>query len=141
MKNKELFDRTIGILVNAYLKDMLRNGDCAACACGNIIAGVNNWGIHSNEWGDAQAAHWYRTVKLNNRSDKGLYLVSTTGYNIYEFLKIVQSFEKARIDKYEQSERNQYAGLMAVCDTLMQIHEATTEEITQAKLLFTKEPA
>lgn len=38
MKNKELFDKTIGILVNAYLNDTLENANCHACAVGNLVA-------------------------------------------------------------------------------------------------------
>jgi len=43
MKNKKLFDKTISILVNAYLKGTLIHGDSCACAVGNLIAGHNNY--------------------------------------------------------------------------------------------------
>ena len=38
MKNEELFNKTLNILVQAYQNDTLKHGDCAACVVGNLIA-------------------------------------------------------------------------------------------------------
>lgn len=144
MKNPELFHKTVGILVNAYLNNTLRHGSCMACACGNIIAGNNNWLINSPEW-DEDKAVWFSVFSIKSKFD-GIETkqiaknqVKSTGYSIKDFIAIERAFEGARIDKFVQSERNMYAGLMAVCDTLMIIHKATKTETQQAKQLFTKE--
>lgn len=41
MKNKELFDKTVGILVKAYVGNTLFHDNCAACGVGNIIREAN----------------------------------------------------------------------------------------------------
>jgi hypothetical protein len=38
MKNKELYHKTIDILVKAYLNDTLEQRNCMACAVGNMVA-------------------------------------------------------------------------------------------------------
>lgn len=38
MKNVELYNKTVDILVQAYFNDTLFHGSCAACAVGNIVA-------------------------------------------------------------------------------------------------------
>ncbi len=38
MKNKSLYDKTVSILVDAYMNDTLQHGNCFACAVGNIVA-------------------------------------------------------------------------------------------------------
>lgn len=43
MINEQLYNRTVGILEQAYLNNTLQHGICTACAVGNIIAG--NMGI------------------------------------------------------------------------------------------------
>ncbi len=42
MKNPELYQKTIKILSEAYLKGTLVSGTCVACACGNLVAAANN---------------------------------------------------------------------------------------------------
>lgn len=37
MKNKQLYDKTVSILEQAYLKNELVHGDCMACAVGNLV--------------------------------------------------------------------------------------------------------
>lgn len=44
MKNQQLFDKTVSVLVNAYFNGYLNPVDCAACAVGNLVAG----GLNSN---------------------------------------------------------------------------------------------
>jgi hypothetical protein len=45
MKNKELFDKTVSILVKAYFEGTLRHTDPCGCAVGNLIAFNNNYKI------------------------------------------------------------------------------------------------
>lgn len=67
----------------------------------------------------------------------GLDEIASTGYLPTETVLIERSFEKYKNIPLSNDDR-MFNGLMAVCDTLMQIHEATTEEITEAKQLFVK---
>lgn len=152
MKNPELFHKTIGILVNAYLNDTLRHSNCYACAVGNLVAGnlglkyryhpvVKNlcWvGVEKYTPGNT----WYALiaeaflVKSGINKDEANYQISITGYSFDEIKLIEQSFESA--DESFNNDEDGYNGLMSVCDTLMQIHEANPEEIKEAKLLFVK---
>lgn len=38
MKNKQLYDKTLSILIDAYMNNTLENAYCTSCAIGNIIA-------------------------------------------------------------------------------------------------------
>lgn len=159
MKNKELFDKTVSILVNAYHKDKLIHGDCSACAVGNIIAA--NAGIENNhslsEWRqvfDIDRSHnpllWstvFNTCSDNghqvfyhdnyNKCDKTRYQIDLTGYSLLDLANIEFSFETA--DQGENEEEYMFNGLMKVVDALMYIHEANETEVSQAKQLFVKE--
>lgn len=131
MKNKDLFNKTIGILVNAYMNNTLAHGSCMACAVGNLI--FNNGQNHFS---------WMQTV-MNFRgrvkSDKDNAIIEKmekTGYSLKQLSDIENAFNKGT-GNMKDGDYN-LNGLMAVCDTLMQIHEATTKEITEAKQLFLK---
>lgn len=52
MIKEELYNKTVGILVDAYFNDTLRVQDCAACAVGNIIAANNRYEVMAYEWTD-----------------------------------------------------------------------------------------
>lgn len=150
MKNKELFDRTIGILVNAYFKGTLEHYNCCACAVGNLVAA--NCGYTYNEsmkYNEAPAVNkdygWAALFATTDRIQKykpeniGMpatkYQIDSTGYSHKELMKIEFSFEYDFFHGFTEAEL--FKGLMNVVDTLMQIHEASTEEITAAKQLFT----
>lgn len=142
MKNKELFDRTIAILVKAYQNDTLRHGSCAACAVGNLIAG--NTGINIKTYNnDAdwetdtyRSSDWYTvlmfgktpTIDVENQ-------ITSTGYSISDLLRIENAFESVGFN-----DDRMFSGLMSVCDTLMEIHEAGEVEIQEAKSMFVCTP-
>lgn len=164
MKNPELFHKTVGILVNAYLNDTLEHGQPCGCAVGNLIAANNSYGIYKRE-GDNwlfqfgavhRNANWtevhaYGKMRENPIIDaaygRGIDELLSTGYDTAQTCMIEQAFESPLFTngKYDGDKEGQdptgYLGLMAVCDTLMKIHEANEEEITQAKSLFVKELA
>jgi hypothetical protein len=132
MKNKELFDKTIGILVNAYMNDTLSYFDCEKCAVGNLI--FSNGQSHFS---------WMQTV-MNFRgrvkSDKDNDIIEKmekTGYSLKQLSDIENAFNIGTGSMAKGTDFN-YSGLMKVVDALMKIHEATTEEITEAKQLFVK---
>ena len=151
MKNKELFDRTIGILVNAYLNDTLVYASCRVCAVGNIVAASHGIKIirkgnlidfepsqqfsdpfkNSGAWGLSVKMSKGKLIKVDPRSELN---VSKTGYSLAELALV----EKAFCEGTQQYDGSNFKGLMSVVDTLMEIHEATTEEAEAAKLLFVK---
>lgn len=154
MKNQQLFNETVDILVNAYQKNTLRHGDCSACAVGNIIAAKS--GITSNtskSWRDCFGAEEYHTPYAwadvfstdaikTQRFDIIEYegvakkQIDVTGYSVYELASIELAFESA--DKGISTDDHMFNGLMSVVDALMIIHEASKEESEEAKSLFVK---
>lgn len=155
MKNPELFHKTVGILVNAYMNDTLRHFNCCACAVGNIVAancGIKymkaenddrkKYGIVYDYFSgkyDPRIESWFEILMdKHSLSETCLSQIESTGYSIKEILKIEKAFEKANPSQHPEVDTTGYLGLMSVLDTLMIIHEANEEEITEAKALFLK---
>jgi hypothetical protein len=129
MKKQELFNKTVGILVKAYQNETLEHLNCRACAVGNICAASAGVRLIKKDFG----------VDLHDNDFDKLELVKGwfygrdfehSGYEIHELYEIESAFE------YTQHDKDGFLGLMSVVDTLMLIHEATTEEATEAKSLF-----
>jgi hypothetical protein len=149
MKNKELFDKTVKILVNAYLNNSLEPGNCHACAVGNIIAA--NMGIKYNkdlQWIGRQVA-WSRVfVTFSFRiaqvkrpwayTGEALEQINSTGYSWEDLARLEYAFERAPRSKAR--EEQMFNGLMAVAEVLGEIHEMDekTKEVT--KELFARIP-
>ncbi len=140
MKNPELFHKTVGILVKAYLNDTLQYSDCKACAVGNMVA--SNMGVKLQKVGIGISAsnkryegQWFtpfsqgccgRTgISLNKITKTAKKQIKATGYTIFELADIEYAFGQGGA-----LEVSNYAG------TLMLIHEATHTEAQQAKELF-----
>lgn len=144
------FEKTVDILVKAYLNDTLRHGDCEACAVGNIVhaAGAPRYqslGLMPDSCGawkgifytdsddgiqtisDAQTDYFYRL---------GLNVIGPTGYEWHELAKVEFAFEMA--DRGASSEDWMFNGLMAVVDVLAEIHNVDLSVREEAKLLFVK---
>lgn len=175
MINKELFDKTVSILVNAYQKDLLLHDNCAACGIGNIISANCGFKVEylKNESffidGDNvyDASEWYeffgtskelkkKTTKRNfliKNESVDYFLVSShfnpkaskrvkkwiaaTGYNMVQLAKLEYAFEFNDIaGKDATKEERMFNGLMGMVDSLMEIHEASIDEIKSAKELF-----
>lgn len=147
MKNKELFDKTVSILVNAYQNDTLNPGDYCGCAVGNLIAASCGYKtirqIEDVKWIDKDGNLvpgylWYSALITRgapitkNVRDQ----ISLTGYSIREIIEIEKAFE--RVERFIGRDNRMFAGLMAVVDTLMLIHEATPQEAESAKLQFVR---
>ena len=150
MKNKELFERTVSILVKSYQDDTLEYTDCSACAVGNIVAANNGIQLKKLPNGEINAIGgksdlWKYCFQSFGDGVKGLssYMpldgkqqIATTGYSINEIAEIEKSFHTGyamNLDNFE--------GLMSLIDCLMVIHEANEVEVLQAKSLFIKETA
>lgn len=152
MKNKELYDKTVSILVDAYMNDTLQHGNYCGCAVGNMIA--SNMGIQINnilkededseiEWigvSDTDASQWLwliykdKSCLINERL--ALRQIRSTGYSVEEIYKIEKAFEGS--DRYYE-EDEMFSGLMAVIEALDIIHENTDTTLTnQTKKRFHK---
>lgn len=142
MKNKELFDRTIGILVKAYHSGELDYGDCAKCAVGSLVFAANpyyNTYTEKTKWGRSVV---FGTGKLTGADEEN---AEDTGYSLVElaviekaFYEGVSLFENATDKPPLSEDEENFNGLMSVVDCLMEIHEANTAEVTEAKSLFVK---
>lgn len=131
MKNQEQFNRTISTCVKAYQNDTLRHWNCAACAVGNLIAA--SIGSFTPMW---QYVFISGTFNLNAYTGEAKRQIDSTGYTVQELAKIEHAFETASFG--QSTEDWIFNGLMAVVDVLMEIHEASQEEVQEAKLLFSK---
>lgn len=149
MKNKELFTKTVNILVDAYFKNTLQHGSCAACAVGNIIA--CNMGLKISEdlcfWekkGKTIYSDWdnvFVTTREGQEINPKEYFgeakkqIDSTGYTWQELAKVEFAFETA--DEGNSEDDYMFNGLMSVCDVLIEIHEGNEAEKETAKQLFT----
>lgn len=155
MKNEPLWNKTVDILVKAYLGDTLTHGDCSACAVGNMICANlynsdfkiwnNKFTLNYNDlegnWSDlfltdGLTQHVYESEAQNETIVEQ---VASTGYLWQDLAKIEFAFETA--PQGNNSDEWIFNGLMSVIDTLMQIHEANDTEAQEAKGLFRKELA
>jgi hypothetical protein len=164
MINKELYDKTIKILVQAYVNDTLQHGWCSSCAVGNLVAyGMGTKPVkNSNVFGNGSFADWSMLFMTSIESDpisciskkiqkfKAQYLdpsvcsntstqIGATGYEWYHLALIEQAFEREIVnDEDNHSERDTFDGLMAVIDVLGEIHEVDPIETEETKKLFVK---
>lgn len=163
MKNKELYDKTIGILVDAYFNDTLKNGNCYACAVGNLVASnngyeliiVNESAAWCNKAGRVVSPKWDKVicsriesvfgfvtsvkqvVDLDNYQGVARKQIESTGYGVVDFGKIEIAFEKGYNKNFVRD--RMYSGLMAVVDALNIIHGNTDVALTsQSKQKFNK---
>lgn len=155
MKNKELFDRTISILVKAYQNDTLEHHNCYACAVGNLMAencgfrliktpfkfseiyytGYNGTLIYEPLLPIEQVLT-YNLDRLES-SDFINDIIKKVGYTLNELSSIEAAFEGGTY-KRDDHDKDGFYGLMNVVDALMEIHEAEQKEIDEAKSLFVK---
>lgn len=150
MNRPELYHKTVDILVQAYFNDTLQHGNCAACAVGNIVAANMGYSFIEKygglNWKEADAfnqlqrsLNWYdpviRRIVPNERQ---LAEIGSTGYRSVDLMWIESSFENCKCGNSQ--DEKMFNGLCAVIDTLDEIHENTSTEISQtAKSKFQKQ--
>jgi hypothetical protein len=152
MKNKELYDKTVSILVDAYFNDTLQHGICSKCAVGNLINAAKPFTrkqiddlIHSRDgW-----VKVFCTINANRISEQHLIYpdnyvgeakkqIDSTGYSWENLSKIEYAFETA--SEGCNQEDYMFNGLMAVIEILDEIHEnKDIEKTAQSKKRFNKE--
>ena len=155
MKNPELFNKTVAILVKAYLNDTLQHFNCCACAVGNIVAAnmglkLVKDGCGELEWDGRNTpsfrhgwASCFSTSYGNQTTNYDNYNIifsakeeiDSTGYSVEELAEIELVFERKR-----HTRAPIFSGLMSVVDVLIKIHEASETECAEAKQLFVKTP-
>lgn len=132
MKNQELYQRSVDILLDAYNEKRLVHGNDCECAVGNLVRA--NGGA-SGGWFCPMLNYKemvYREIPDANVKFKEK--IEMTGYTINEIVSIEAAFEsKSWVD---EKNRTQYFGLCAVLDVLRKIHEVDTDshEENQTKL-------
>lgn len=160
MIKKELYDKTVSILEQAYLKNELVHGDCTACAVGNlieksflprVIEEVKKHGLSPLLAFTATRGDWKRAFVTDNKTGErhqnfaacNGYVkeyIDSTGYTVEELSEIEHAFEIA--PKGDSEDEYMFNGLLAIIDMLDKIHENTDEVITQeSKAKFVKELA
>lgn len=141
MIKPELYKRTVDILVDAYFKDTLEHGTCAACAVGNIIAANLGIPILKNEkgwlaWnGEDDNPIWFQACMIGHaRPEKNIgevkKLIDASGYSLDDVAKIERAFEDAHYNGNDDA--YMFGGLMAVIEVLDQIHQNTDTELTKS---------
>jgi len=149
VKNKPLFDKTLNILVKAYLNNTLQHGHCRVCAVGNLIAAncgykftnasvaVLDWENGISRWGNVFYTYDGKQLQdLSKYRGEAKKQIDSTGYSVKELSRIEFAFETA--PKGNSDEEWMYTGLMAVLSVLQEIHEVSKEEAAKAKALFVK---
>lgn len=145
MKNEQLYNKTVDILVQAYLNDTLQHGNCYACAVGNMVAANKSYTYYEGMWVDAfswwnsvfstDVYYGIQTIEINNYTGDAKEQIDSTGYSVRELAEIELSFETA--PRGNSDDEWMFNGLMAVIGVLDKIHENTDTELTNnTKLRF-----
>lgn len=157
------FNHTINILVQAYLNNTLKKGDCRACAVGNIL-GTHQWSslfvtCNSEEGGGKrqiiarpecvlissnghilQVPIWSLPEPLPKQVVQRIKEVQeaiiASGYTIEELARVENAFELA--PEGNNSDEAIFNGLMAVVDVLADIHGIDLKQKEEARKLFVK---
>jgi len=119
-ENNILFEKSVNILINAFVNDNLINGSCTSCAIGNLLQGYNQ--IDENKVED----NWFSIVHNLLINDIKRYSLAKRQlaklpYNFDEIEKIEKAFESNKIKGDYSSIA--YQGLLNVIGVLEEIHE------------------
>lgn len=153
------FNHTINILVQAYLNNTLKKGDCRACAVGNIL-GTHQWSslfvtCNSEEGGGKrqitalpgcvlisikdhiiQVPIWSLPEQGVKNVKEAQEAIIASGYTIEELARIENAFELA--PEGNNGDEAMFNGLMAVVDVLADIHGIDLKQKEETKKLFVK---
>lgn len=155
MKNNELFERTVGILADAYKNGELTRGSCHACAVGNLVCGnmYNGdraaWLQENRVWGASWADVFMTGPKVINMEGERIEVeqnmwieryegkakaeIDSTGYSVKDLASIEYAFESASEEGDEELN-----GLYAVYERLCEIHELDLQSVTSPVEVFVK---
>lgn len=136
---KATFEKTVDILVKAYLNDTLRHNRCNACAVGNLIT-ASGYTFGADPLDHNGEFHWLAFIHKNRgipgyeyvNTNSATQQIESTGYTWEELYAIESVFEAAI------GPDRMFNGLMAVVDVLANIHGIDLEKKEAAKALFVK---
>ena len=148
MENKELFERSFNVLLNAYKTDTLIYSSQCACAVGNLVAAANNYKIVQNinsfygyhwesednndllpQWGECM--NMFGTNSFNKERYRGRCKseVESTGYNVQTIIEIENIFCLTAFSKiYKSEKRKKYECLFTIIKYLLNVHKASKKE-------------
>lgn len=165
--SKERFDRTVAILVKAYLNNTLVHSNCYACAVGNMVAaglGIKytirgafgrklTWeGDYEFPASKGWAAVFCSDEEINDDGDSEIHQeidedallqdaaikqISATGYSWQELARIEYAFESAP-GRNDNQDVWMFNGLMSVIDVLASIDNISLEHTEEARKMFVK---
>jgi hypothetical protein len=155
METSKRFNNAITALVKGFFEGTLFKNSCSACAVGNMVAYSLNYKIDNdkgNNWADGTMTAWdsvfttsYGKQKFlpDRYVDEAKEQIDSTGYTVDELAKVEFAFEThTKIDwcdrKHFTQERlmaDQFNGLMAVVDVLMEI-EGMDKTVNDYRKLF-----
>jgi len=148
MNQSEKFYQSVNVLVKAYLEGTLIQGDCAACAVGNLVAAKGGLRrVSYNLWHTPEGRHvepfWFDLIKFPGELDgperiQGNKQIELIGYSLAEVDAIECAFELRSFTGNSAGVDTILKGLMAVVDTLASIHGIDLTTATEAKALFVK---
>lgn len=143
-QTSERFNKAYNALIEAYHNNILRSGDCNACAVGNICRESSQLtGIVRTMWSSlfytSKGGSRYRRNKdySNERVEKALKLIGNTGYSEDELSIVEYVFEtntKYHHDEYylcseKEVLEDQFNGLSAVIDALLSFEEEQQDSL------------
>lgn len=147
MTEKEKFDKSVGVLVNAYLNSTLQHRDGCGCVIGNLVAAACGLRLSRYNLGAAwdekgMEPDWFvalcevRFQETRNAEEvrKGKEQIESTGYTIQQIDRIEAAFESV----YIYDDIDGYKGLMKVVDVLADIHHVELSDVNEAKAMFVK---
>ncbi len=155
MTREALYHKSCNILYNAYLNRTLSHSFCTSCAIGNLVAAncgyqmvktkedddcpliVNGYRLTSFNWlkpnGEVvrdMDAEWWNVFRLGKIMDythiPGLLEIKSTGYSVFECVRIEYAFECA--DRGSSEDEWLFNGLIAVIKVINSIHEVDSNE-------------
>jgi hypothetical protein len=156
MKNKELYQKSVDILLDAYNKKELQHGNPCGCAVGNLVKsncdnlvkdtnpGTEHFPFKPDWW--FAAAQSFKEEKergrwTNNDSDydedEAYRQIESTGYTIEEIYQIEKAFEDAveEEDGFDEESSivgiSQIHGLRAALNKLAEIHEMKDDSVKE----------
>jgi len=143
MIKPELYRKTVDILFKAYFDDTLEHCNTCGCAVGNLVAAGCGYEVGKRkadfldedtlvEWKTNQGAAWsllFCTSEMEGQVIDKLMLanvevmrqIDSTGYHWTDLARIEYAFETAPRGNTEED--YMFNGLVAVLETLKQIHE------------------
>jgi hypothetical protein len=145
------FEKAYNALYNAFMNNTLAKGTCTACAVGNIVADAMGAKVYKTEWESFitfhcnYSNHWWGKMFVTYSDGQSITKISEdsevkklrknilnlTGYTWRELAKVEKAFEENTeipFDKYnqyypEEVMEDQFKGLMAVMDVLIELDE------------------